>query len=93
LQQRKNYRHQQFTRQTRIVDNDQKKTTAREHRNTFEEVNNKFLPINLPLFELEVYDKSDTKYIITIPVDIRTKRGNPQSIKYSRLLVAILAAL
>jgi hypothetical protein len=69
------------------------KATAREHRNTFEEVSNKFLPINLPLFESEVYDKSDTKYIIPITVNIRTKRGNPQSIKNSRLLVAILTAL
>jgi hypothetical protein len=51
------------------------KSFKKEKRDTYKEVSEKYLPINLPLFESEIYVDTPTKYIIPITINIRQPRN------------------
>jgi hypothetical protein len=69
------------------------KNFARESNNIFEEKSQKFLPINLPLFELEIHTTSVTKFVIPVTISIKSHKDYPYGLKMSRLLVAMLKAI
>lgn len=63
-----------------------------EKRATFADVSHKYLPINLPPFLSEVFEDSDTKYIIPLTINIKPLRGSNNSFKGPRLLCAMMKA-
>jgi hypothetical protein len=69
------------------------KSFKKEKNDTYEEVSEKYLPLNLPLFESEIYVDTPTKYIIPITINIRQPRNTQCCILSARLLVAMLKVL
>lgn len=68
------------------------KQQQKEMRATYDKVSYKYLPLNLPPFESEVYEESKTSMSIPITINIKSKKGSNHPMKNTRLLVALIKA-
>jgi hypothetical protein len=63
------------------------KLFKKEKRDTYNKVSEKYLSLNLPLFESEIYVNTPTKYVILIIINIQQPRKAKCCICSARLLV------